>query len=63
MPGPCTLADLKPFLWMALAAFLVGFVSFLFLGEGSRAVAREPAHYASAASAPSSDEWNLPKRI
>lgn len=59
-PGP--LDDLKPFLWLALAAFLVGFVSYLVLG-GPHAVARAHVAYVPVASAPASEIWNLPKRI
>ena len=63
MPRPATFEDLKPFLWLVLAAFMAGFVSYLVLGEGSHAAAQEKAPYVAAASAPASDAWNLPKRI
>jgi hypothetical protein len=56
------LEALKPFLWLALAAFLVGFVSYLALGRPSPAIAQDEMVQAPA-SAPVSDEWNLPKRI
>ena len=55
----------RPFLWLAVAAFFTGFVSYVVLG-GSHATASakvEPAAYAPSASAPSSDAWNLPKRV
>ena len=55
---------LRPFLWLALAAFLVGVFSYVAVGGGSHAAAKpEPAAYAPAVTAPSSDEWNLPKRV
>jgi hypothetical protein len=62
---PRLLDELKPFAWLALAAFLTGFLSYLFVGDGELAVAREaPAVQAAPlVSAPASDEWNLPKRI
>ena len=63
MPGPSALDDLKPFAWLALVAFLVGFMSYLVLGAGSNAAAREDRRPMPVASAPTSDEWNLPKRI
>ena len=58
------LDGVRPFLWLALAAFLAGFLSYVAVG-GSQASARAqpPAAYAPIASAPSSDEWNLPKRV
>ena len=54
----------RPFAWLALIAFLVGFVSYLALGEPSYAVAGEeivPA-YASD-SGPVSDDWNIARHI
>jgi hypothetical protein len=53
---------LKPFAWLALIAFLVGFGGYLALGQGERAMAKDRPQ-ASAVSAPSSSEWNLEKRI
>jgi hypothetical protein len=52
---------LRPFLWLALAAFLVGFMSYLLLGRP--AAPSTVAAYMPAASAPASDDWNLPKHI
>ena len=64
MPQPSLLRDLAPLLWLALAALLTGFASYLVVGDRSHAVAREAPAYATAqASAPASDAWNLPKRI
>ena len=60
---------LRPFAWLATIAFLVGFVSYLALGQTSPAVARETTAAAPAsqlsddASWPSSEEWNIAKRI
>lgn len=56
------LEALKPYLWLALAAFLTGFVSYLTLGRAPQpkvAVAAE----APLVSGPASDAWNLPKHI
>ena len=54
---------LKPYLWLAAIAFIVGFISYITLGAPSPAVAQEDEVWPAAASAPVSDEWNLPKRI
>jgi hypothetical protein len=55
---------LRPFLWLAAIAFLTGFVSYLAIGGGATAFAQSH-HRASPemVSAPTSDDWNLPKRI
>ena len=55
---------LRPFLWLALVAFLVGVASYLTLGQPSAATAaaRAPVR-AEMVSGPSSDDWNLPKHI
>lgn len=55
-------AALRPFLWLALVAFLVGFVSYFALGRPSPAMAQDDA-WAAPVSAPVSDEWNVPKHI
>jgi hypothetical protein len=54
----------RPFLWLAAIAFLTGFVSYLAIGGGATAFV-EGQHRSSPEmiSAPSSDDWNLPKRI
>jgi hypothetical protein len=62
MSAPGLLVALRPFLWLALAAFLTGFASYAALA-GSHASARVHAVYLPAASAPASDAWNLPKRV
>lgn len=57
-------AALRPFLWLAAIAFLVGFVSYLALGRPTPAAAeaqKDPPGWA--VSAPVSDEWNTPKHI
>ena len=53
---------LKPFLWLALAAFLAGFFSYLLVG-GAPAPQAVAAQRAPLVSAPASDDWNLPKHI
>jgi len=63
MSRPAAFIDLRPFVWLALAAFLVGFASYLVLGDHARAAAPPARAYVPVASAPASDEWNLPKRI
>jgi hypothetical protein len=62
MSAPGLLDALRPFLWLAFAAFLTGFASYAVLA-GSRSAARGPAVYLSAKHAPASDAWNLPKRV
>jgi len=54
----------RPFLWLAAIAFLTGFVSYLAIGGGETAFAASQ-HRSSPEmiSAPTSDDWNLPKRI
>jgi hypothetical protein len=54
---------LKPLAWLATIAFLVGFVSYLALGQPSSARAGTPAPHAALVSFPASDDWNLPKQI
>lgn len=55
----------RPFAWLALAAFLAGFCSYLVLGQPRTAAAEE--EWAPAAiptsSGPVSDEWNVARRI
>ena len=53
---------MRPFLWLALAAFLAGFLSYLAVG-GAPASARAETPYAPRVSAPAADDWNLPKQI
>jgi hypothetical protein len=53
---------LKPYLWLALAAFLTGFVCYLAIGRTPASQATLEAK-APLVSAPASDEWNLPKHI
>ena len=59
MPG---LATLKPFLWLAAAAFLVGFFGVLAVSRPARAIAAIEAQPA-IASGPASADWNLPRHI
>ena len=59
-----TLAEVvKPYLWLAAVAFIVGFVSYLAVGRPAPALAQENGWAAAHVSAPVSDDWNLPKRI
>ena len=60
MPGDLDL--FKPFLWLALIAFLVGFMSYMAFGGAGRAEAEE-GMWPAAVSAPASDAWNAPKHI
>ena len=53
----------RPYLWLALIAFVVGFLSYLAVGGPPPAFAQEPAAYEAPVSAPVSDDWNLPKQI
>ena len=53
----------KPYLWLAAVAFAVGFLSYLVLGQPSRAMAAEEPVWTAPVSAPVSAEWNVPKRI
>lgn len=55
---------LRPYLWLAAVAFIVGFLSYLAMGRPTPALAEELSAPAPAAlMAPASDEWNIPKRI
>lgn len=62
MPASSLLEALRPFLWLALCAFITGFLSYVALG-GAPATARPQPQHAPLVSAPASDDWNLPKRI
>ena len=53
---------IKPYLWLAALAFVVGFLSYFALGRPVEAqVSKAPMR--AAISAPVSDEWNVPKHI
>jgi len=54
---------LRPFLWLAPIAFMVGFVGCLALGGDATAFAQSQPSSASAISAPVSEDWNFPKHI
>jgi hypothetical protein len=60
MPG--ALAFLRPFAWLAVIAFVSGFLGYLVVGHPTRASAQDQVQ-AAATSGPASDEWNLPKHI
>lgn len=68
MPTAGAFDILKPFAWLAAAAFLVGFVSYLALGRpavaGAHAETAYSAPVAGEASWPAaSDEWDFAKQI
>ncbi len=57
-------AALRPFLWLAAIAFLVGFASYLVLARPGELVTQAQADgWSARVSAPVSDEWNTPKHI
>jgi hypothetical protein len=58
-----TFQILRPFLWLAPIAFVVGFIGCLALGGDATAVAGVQPTQGSAISAPASDDWNFPKHI
>ena len=62
MPGSGVLEVLRPYLWLAMIAFLVGFLSYVALG-GAHASAQSEPRFAPRVSAPAAEAWNLPKRI
>ena len=65
MPGSDLLDVVRPFVWLALAAFFAGVMSYVVLGR-THAAAHDQvqaAAYAPSASAPTSNAWNRPKRI
>ena len=53
-------ATLKPFVWLALFAFLVGFFGYLAAMPAGHASARPEPELASG---PASAAWNLPRHI
>ena len=53
---------LRPYLWLALTAFLVGFLSYLVVGVAQLSVSSQPK-FAPRVSAPAADDWNLPKHV
>lgn len=63
MPTNGAFDVLKPFAWLAAIAFVVGFFSYLVLGQPSQAVAQDHEPWSAAVSGPSSDEWNIIKHI
>jgi hypothetical protein len=56
-------AILKPFAWLAVVAFVSGFLGYLALGHPSQAFAKTDDVQATTTSGPASDDWNLPKHI
>ena len=62
MPAFSLLEALRPYLWLALGAFIAGFLSYVAL-SGEPATAKAKPQFAPLVSAPASDDWNLPKKI
>lgn len=56
-------AALRPILWLAAIAFLVGFAGYLALHRPALAAPQPEPAWPSAVAAPVSDEWNTPKHI
>lgn len=64
MPTAGAIDVIRPFAWLAAIAFLVGFCSYLVLGQANPAMVGDVTYAGPAAvSGPASDDWNLPKRI
>ena len=53
----------RPFLLMAVIAFLVGFAATLAFNGGNAVAEGHQSLRAEIVSAPASDDWNLPKHI
>lgn len=56
----------RPFAWLAVIAFLVGFVSYLALGEPATARVQgelQPVAYEAVASGPVSADWNVARQL
>jgi len=56
-------AILKPFAWLAVLAFAIGFFGVLAFHQPTRAMASNVAAEPAVASGPASADWNLPKHI
>ena len=54
---------LRPYIWLLVAAFAAGFLSYVTLGGSPATPRMRMAASTPLASAPSSDDWNLPKHI
>ena len=64
MTGAGAVDVMRPFVWLATIAFLVGFFSYLALGHPTPAQAHAgDGARAAATSGPASKDWNLPKHI
>ncbi len=53
----------RPFLWVAAFAFIVGFAGYFAVGGATALAAGHPPSHAATISGPASDAWNLPKEI
>lgn len=60
MPAVRFLELLKPYLWLALAGFLTGFLCYAGLGAPSALAKGRPAPVGAG---PMSADWNLPKHV
>ena len=63
MPVSATFELVRPFLLLATAAFLIGFVSCLIFSGPTVSARAHPNVEPAMASGPASNAWNLPKRI
>jgi hypothetical protein len=63
MPVTTTFELVRPFLWLAAAAFMIGFVSCLVFAGPTASAQSHPNVQPAVISGPSSAQWNLPKRI
>lgn len=54
---------IRYFGWLALTAFLAGFLGYLAVAQPAPASAEARPQPTAAASGPASDDWNTPKRI
>lgn len=63
MPASTLFDVLKPYLWLTLAAFLAGFLSYVALGRPAAEPQASRLQPAPVVSAPVADTWNLPKHI
>ena len=64
MSATATCKIFSPVIWLAAAAFMVGFVGYLALGGATEGLAG--SHQASPAelvSGPALGDWNMPKRL
>ena len=65
MPEPdATVYEMvRPFAWLAVAAFVIGFLGQVLVGSAGSAVAKDRPGIEQEVSGPASDDWNLPHHI